>query len=282
MEKVTNEVLVAEIRGGAVEKMKDLYQQNYGLIYWVAKRYSDKYELDDLMQTGYLAMHRAVQTYDPLKAKFSTYLIHWLKAFFTRPIETTGSLIRIPMYLQQKVNAYKRMVNEFEVNGEKVTDYKLCVLLEVSHDELKTIRQVAMNPASLNAPIGDVDGEMDFSLADTIEDPAALKAIEDVFLSVEHEEFKRDLWGIVDELPEDQKTAIQKRFVYQQSYRQMGSAAWRAQQKGVWTLSQSKYRKRLQIYLEDVLSGAFHGVGVGAFQRTWTSSTEREALKLCK
>ena len=283
MDKVTNEELVAEIQGGASGKMKDLYLKNHGLIYWVAKRYTGRYEIDDLMQTGYLALDRAVKTYDPAQGvKFSTYLIPWLQSYINRQVENTGSVIRIPNYLRQKIHAYKKMVNDFEIHGEKVTDYKLRVMLEVSQEELKVIKKAAMDPVSLSKPVGDPDDKESITLEDTIEDPAASQAIEDAFLSVEHEEFKRDLWGIVDELPEDQKTAIKKRYIQQQTYREMGGKAWRAQQKGVWTLCQSKYKKRLQIYLEDVLSGAFHGVGVGSFNRTWTSATEREALKLCK
>lgn len=85
---MSNEELVAEIQAGSVELMGDLWEQVAGLIRWKAQmRMSDfencGVELEDLCQSGYLAMVAAVNTYDPAAGgAFSTWLMYHLKNSF--------------------------------------------------------------------------------------------------------------------------------------------------------------------------------------------------------
>lgn len=93
---MSNEELVAAIQAGEAEHMGALWEQVAGLCCWKAKQVitaldlrgsSCGVELDDLMQTGYLAMCEAVETFQPEQGAFSTWYIYYLKKAFA---ELTG------------------------------------------------------------------------------------------------------------------------------------------------------------------------------------------------
>lgn len=110
---MTNEELVALIQGGERDRLLELWQQNRGLCYLKAQRVRGALaavgrcdvELDDLMQSGYLALVNAVEQYDPEAGfRFSTIYTTQLKVSFAEatgyrskrqqrePLHTAGSL----------------------------------------------------------------------------------------------------------------------------------------------------------------------------------------------
>lgn len=92
---MSNEELVEEIRAGAPERMGELWEQVCGLVKWKANHIMTAMEgcpgrgveFDDLYQSGYLAMVKAVESYDAAAGTFSTWLIYHLKNAFA---EVTG------------------------------------------------------------------------------------------------------------------------------------------------------------------------------------------------
>lgn len=88
---MSNEELVAEIQAGATEQMGTLWEQISGLVKWKANRIihalEGRVELDDLCQSGYLAMVAAVESYKEESGAFSTWFMYHLKTAFA---EATG------------------------------------------------------------------------------------------------------------------------------------------------------------------------------------------------
>ena len=94
---MSNEELVSVIQAGAEERMGELWEQVKGLVAWKARHIMTALdlrgspcgvELEDLMQSGYIAMVEAVHYYTPESgAAFSTCLINRLKTVFA---EATG------------------------------------------------------------------------------------------------------------------------------------------------------------------------------------------------
>lgn len=87
---MTNEELVVLIHTGATEYMGKLWEQVAGLVKWSARRIlpalgeRSGVELDDLIQSGYLALVAAVATYVPENGAFSSWLIFYLKTAFAQ------------------------------------------------------------------------------------------------------------------------------------------------------------------------------------------------------
>lgn len=88
---MSNEELVAAIQAGETERMSELWEQVNGLVKWKANRIMTALtlknnpcgvELEDLIQSGYVAMVAAVNTYNPESGKFSTWLMYHLQNEF--------------------------------------------------------------------------------------------------------------------------------------------------------------------------------------------------------
>lgn len=88
---MSNEQLVALIQAGATEYMEQLWEQVRNLVLWKARRIMSALEargnpcgctLDDLGQTGYVALVAAVDSYKPEGGAFSSWLMFYLKNEF--------------------------------------------------------------------------------------------------------------------------------------------------------------------------------------------------------
>ncbi len=93
---MSNEELAAEIQAGALERIGELWDNVERLVKWKAKRIMTALELrgcscglefDDLVNSGYLAMVVAVDSYKPESGAFSSWFMYYLKAAFA---EATG------------------------------------------------------------------------------------------------------------------------------------------------------------------------------------------------
>jgi RNA polymerase sigma factor (sigma-70 family) len=94
--QLTNEELVRQIRDGQQQLMGDLYQQNRGMIYRIARRYvslelTPAVDVEDFAQTGYLALAAAVDGYDESKGAFIAYLVLHLRQAMRRLVGLDGA-----------------------------------------------------------------------------------------------------------------------------------------------------------------------------------------------
>ena len=104
---------------------------------------------------------------------------------------------------------------------------------------------------------------------------------------VDHDRMSRELWEMVDNLPDQQSGVIRSRYVDGNTLREIGEqqgvSIERVRQTEAKALRALRMPKRCNVfrgYYEVYLSAApIHHVGVRQFQRTWESEVEREALR---
>ena len=286
---MTNEQLVARIQSGIdeAENMLQLWQQNKGLIHSIARKYAAYEDIEDLEQQGYLGLCDAVQGYRPEEgAAFSTYALIWIRQSIQRYIDDCSTSVRIPVHRRQEIVKYRRVCSSFEKSyGRKPTDWEVGRLLGVSRETVDRIKEAAEmgSTASLDTPIGE-DGE------DTISDlqPGAADVEGSVLDAVQKEQLKAVIWPLVDTLPGNQPAVIRMRYQEGLTLRECGERLGLALQ-GIRTHENNALRsmrhgsraKQLRPFLDDyIYSRSVQGNGTGTFNRTWTSSTERVALKL--
>ncbi len=80
---MSNEELVALIQAGDRDRIVELWYQVQRMVYKQAARWAGLggTTIEDLTQAGFIAVLRAVDSYDPSRGtKFSTYLFHRLRA----------------------------------------------------------------------------------------------------------------------------------------------------------------------------------------------------------
>ena len=286
---MSNEELVKQIRAGidTADHMLILYQQNIGMIEKLAGRYSSMAEKEDLMQEGYIGLCNAVNHWDPDGgAKFLTYAVFWIRQRMQRYVGDCWSVVRIPVNEQQKQREYQKVKAAFEAqNGRKPTNEELCHHLGVEDRTLVRIqeRSVMGRIASLDECIGE---EEDTPLSDMI--PGQQDVEGSVLDQMQQEELKAVIWSLVDSLPEQQGDIIRMRYQEGKTLEETGEriglsliSVRRQERKGMQELRKPSRSWQLRPFLYDDITynTGMQGVGVRRFHETWTSVTERVALR---
>ena len=286
---MTNEQLVIRIKAGIdpAKNMLTLYENNKGLIFKIANKYQAYAELDDLLQEGYIGLCGAVDGYDPEDGSFSNYAFLWIRQAINR-YALRNRTVRVPESLARQISGYNKMQNDFMVRyGREATDYEMRRLLGLTIKQYDNLIQgmSVRDLASLDTPLkSDPDGEL--TIADVI--PGGADPGDEVTDRIDNEVIKSFLWGQVGELPEDQKEVIVQHYKDEVPYKAIAESMGLTcndvrtkASKGIKELRSHKRRKLFRKYLPEwIESDVYKGNGVGRFKCTWTSSTERIAIKL--
>ena len=286
---MTNEQLAARIQAGedTAENMLQLWQQNKGFIAKLAMKYQGCAELDDLKQEGYLGLCEAVRQYDPEKgASFIGYAGFWIRQAMKRYIDNCCSVVRIPVNAGEWIQNYHRAVKEYrKYYGTEPPERALCAILKVSREKLHSIQKDARMGQidSLSRPVSGEDEEL--TLADMVSSGEDME--EEVIKALDRENMERELWLAVDDLPDSLPAVVRFRYregkTLEQTGRSLGVSRSRItelERKAFRMLRTEKRSRKFRCYYEEYLKAApVHHVGVESFNRTWTSSVERDALR---
>jgi len=160
------------IVAGDLDARNALVVANLRLVVSVARRYRRRgIDLDDLIQEGNIGLARAADKYDWRKGfRFTTYAVWWIRQAMTRAVLDHGRAIHIPVYLQDSMGRRARTATSLgEQLGRTPTDSELDALLGAPLLNVDEASRAAMDPRSLDTPIGDVEGGA-LTLADLLAD----------------------------------------------------------------------------------------------------------------
>lgn len=172
--------LARKIKRGDTKARKKMIQANLRLVINIAKRYSKLgVPMMDLIEEGNLGLIKAVKKYNPYKGyRFSTYAAWWIKQYITRAIANQGKTIRIPVYMTEIINRWKRITEHLtQKYGRKPKTKEVAKQMKLSMRRVREISEIATKISSLDAPIGD-DGTGQFM--DLIEDETSMSPMENV------------------------------------------------------------------------------------------------------
>ena len=285
---MTNEQLVARIQAGegTADNMLRLWRQNEGFIAKMAKRYQGYAELDDLKQEGYIGLCEAVRQYDPEQgASFISYAAFWIRQAMKRYIDNSCGVVRIPVHAREWIQKYNRAVKEFrKYYGTEPPECALCAMLKVSQEKLRSIQKDARMGRidSLSRPTAGEDEEL--TLADLV--PSGEDMEGDVIKALDTAAMGREVWLAVDGLPDNLPAVVRMRYqdrkTLEQAGRNLGVSRERfreLERKAFRLLKTERSSRKFRCYYEEYLRAApVRHVGVESFNRTWTSSVERDAL----
>ena len=285
---MTNEQLAIRIKAGidVADNMLQLWQQNRGFIHKIVNQYKTYVEEEDLEQEGYLGLSAAVEHYNSDEGvTFLHYASFWIKQYMSRYIKSNGT-IRLPEFMQGRIREYNKMVQKWQQNyHRKPTDEEICHFLDINWEMLENLRKAAQMAqiGSLDVPVGE---EGDCSMYDLL--PSAMDEEEQTIEKIQHEQLCAVLWPLVDSLPGQQPQVIRARYQERRTLADIAKekgvtldAIRQQEAKGLRELRKPSKSKLLRPFLPEddrIYFRALQGNGVGRFNLTWTSSTERVAL----
>lgn len=283
---MTNEELVKDIQGGVNtrEKLDKLYKNNRGFIYKIARKYAAYAEIDDLMQEAFFGLYEAAKRFEfGYDVAFISYAAYWIRLSVDRYVKNSGT-VRISVHMHERIEEYNRILQIWQQEySRKPTNKEICRLMGISEETLENIKAAACMAqiGSLDVPVGESE---DGTLYDFV--PGVADDYECIIDRIQQEQLSAVIWPLVDTLPENLPRIIRARYQEGRTFVDIAkengvtTEAIRQKEKNAMRILRfPKNLRKLRPYLTDTQEiVAFHG-SAASFNRTWTSSTERAALR---
>ena len=200
--------LAAKIRKGDKKAKEEMIRANLRLVVKIARDYANLgLPLMDLISEGNIGLVKAVERFDPSKGgKLSTYGAWWIKQSIKRALANQGKTIRLPVHLVDKIAKIRRVgASLSDELGREASDEEIAEEIGMNAAKVSRLKQAAIRPASLDAPVGDEDST---EFGELVGDEAAV----DPFENLSGKNLQVELGDLLGQLDDREKRIISARF----------------------------------------------------------------------
>ncbi len=200
--------LAAKIKKGDKAATDEMIRGNLRLVVKIARDYANLgLPLLDLISEGNIGLMKAVERFDPAKGgKLSTYGSWWIKQSIKRALANQGKTIRLPVHLVDKIAKIRRVgAGLSDELGREATDEEIAEEVGMDAGKVTLLKQAAIRPASLDAPLGDEDST---EFGEMVGDVAAV----DPFENLSDKNMQLEVVDLLGQLDEREHKIIAARF----------------------------------------------------------------------
>ena len=161
LSETTRRQLRHEIEQALVAR-EELVRSNARLVISIAKRYQNLgLPLMDLIQEGNIGLLRAIDRFEPARGlRLSTYATWWVRQGINRAVANQGRTIRLPAYLQDRVQQLSRAAQTLEqALGRAPNEAELAARLAVTPTDIRSLQAVAVPVVSLDDSLSEADDD---------------------------------------------------------------------------------------------------------------------------
>lgn len=135
--------LAKRMKSGDGNARKKLIEANTGLVRAIAIQYQNTgVDLDDLIDEGYIGLIDAVDRFDPLRGKLSTYATYWIRQKIEREIKHAHQ-IKIPDHKTKYIKQIKTFIEKYsDEHGIDPSDEEISKAVGIDYEDVSNIRNI--------------------------------------------------------------------------------------------------------------------------------------------
>ena len=200
--------LTIKVKKGNKKARLTMIQSNLRLVISIAKKYSYLgVPMMDLIEEGNIGLMKAVEKFDEQKGyRFSTYAAWWIKQYITRAIANQGKTVRVPVYVTELLQQYKKTITHLLHSLKRKPNQKeIAKAMNVPEEKIKELSEMESSIASLNTRVGE---EGNTELMDLIEDDKVQSTTD----SIEDDMRREMVSEILSEMTDRERDIIEFRY----------------------------------------------------------------------